>query len=55
LARTTNNVEAWHPGFEVLVGVHHANLWRSIDSFQKEQALNDVTTAKQEVRRQLKK
>ena len=45
LPRTNIDVEAWHRGFEALVGVHHANLWRSIDNFRKEQALNDVTTA----------
>ena len=38
-------MEAWHRGFESLVGVHHANLWRTIDNFQKEQALNYVTIA----------
>jgi len=43
LPRINNNVEAWHRELETLVGTPHKNLWKSINNFQKEQALSDVT------------
>ena len=39
---TTNAVEGWHRGFQTLLGASHPSLWKLIEAFKKNDALQEV-------------
>lgn len=46
IPRTTNNIEAWHRGFNSLVGVRHSNIGRFIHALQLDTEKNRLKLAR---------
>ncbi|XP_024943874.1 uncharacterized protein LOC112494815 [Cephus cinctus] len=42
LPRTNNSVEGWHRAFSSIISAVHANIWKFIDAFKKEENLSSI-------------